>query len=63
MRTELDEKQELICKIQKLNLSDVRKLKVFLTGMEIGKSLREREFENPYSFSSDFTSQLGTRES
>ena len=62
MRTELDEKQELICKIQKLNLSDVRKLKVFLTGMEIGKSLYEQDFEKHYSFSSDLASQLGTQE-
>lgn len=61
MRTELDEKQELICKIQKLNLSDVRKLKVFLTGMEIGKSLHEQDFEKHYSFSSDLASQLGTQ--
>ena len=39
MKTQLDERRELIQKIEQLNVSDIQKLKVFLAGIEAGKTI------------------------
>lgn len=41
MKTQLDEKQELINKIKVLSASDIQKLKVFIAGVEAGKEIKE----------------------
>ena len=43
MKTQLDDKQDLIQKIELLSASDVQKLKVFLAGVEAGKTVRVLE--------------------
>lgn len=44
MITELDEKQELVRKIENLSsIDEVQKLKVFIAGMEAGKTVKEME--------------------
>lgn len=40
MKTQLDERQELINKIEVLRVCDVRALKVFVAGMDAGKTLQ-----------------------
>ena len=42
MKTQLDEKQELINKIKVLSASDIQRLKVFIAGVEAGKEIKER---------------------
>lgn len=42
MKTQLDEKQNLLSKIERLSsVDEVRKVKVFIAGMEAGKAIRE----------------------
>lgn len=44
MKTQLDEKEELIRKIEQLTSSDeIQQVKIFIAGMEAGKSVRETE--------------------
>ena len=44
MKTQLDEKQDLMRKIERLSTADeVRQLKIFIAGMEAGKAVRETE--------------------
>lgn len=46
MKTQLDERQELINKIEVLRVCDVRALKVFVAGMDAGKTLRSSTKES-----------------
>lgn len=41
MRTQLDEKKELMNKIEILSVSDIQKVKVFIAGMEAEKIIRD----------------------
>lgn len=42
MKTQLDERQDLLSKIERLSSADeVQKVKVFIAGMEAGKAVRE----------------------
>lgn len=44
MKTQLDEKQDLLSKIERLSSADeVQKVKAFIAGMEAGKAVREME--------------------
>lgn len=43
--TQLEEKQELIRKIECLSSADIQKLKAFLAGIEVGKVLNKQECE------------------
>ena len=44
MKTQLDEKQDLLRKVERLSSADeVQKVKVFIAGMEAGKAIREME--------------------
>lgn len=44
MKTQLDEKQDLLRKIARLSSADeVQKVKAFIAGMEAGKAIREME--------------------
>ena len=44
MRIQLDEKQDLLSKIERLSSADeVQKVKAFIAGMEAGKAVREME--------------------
>ena len=46
MKTQLDEKQELIKKIEFISNSDeIQKLKIFISGMEAGKTIMDKEPE------------------
>ena len=46
MKTQLDEKQDLLCKVERLSSADeVQKVKVFIAGMEAGKAVREKRCE------------------
>jgi poly(3-hydroxybutyrate) depolymerase len=46
MKTQLDEKQDLLRKVERLSSADeVQKVKVFIAGMEAGKAVREMECE------------------
>ena len=46
MKTQLDEKQDLMRKVERLSSADeVQKVKVFIAGMEAGKAVREMECE------------------
>jgi len=50
MKTKLDEKQDLMKKIERLSSADeVQKLKVFIAGMEAGKGMRFAEKETAES--------------
>lgn len=40
MKTQLDERQELIDRLEILTAADVRALKVFVAGMDVGKTLQ-----------------------
>lgn len=42
MKTQLDEKRDLILKIERISsVDEVRKLKVFIAGMEAGKAIAD----------------------
>jgi len=41
MSTELDKKEDLICKIKELSATDVQLVKVFIAGMDAERSVRE----------------------
>ena len=44
MKTQLDEKQDLLRKVARLSSADeVQKVKAFIAGMEAGKAIREME--------------------
>ena len=44
MKTQLDEKQDLINKIKNISsVDDVLKVKVFIAGLEAGKAIKETE--------------------
>ena len=46
MKTQLDEKQDLLIKVERLSSADeVQKVKVFIAGMEAGKEVRKMECE------------------
>ena len=46
MKTQLDEKQDLINKIKGLSsVDEIQKLKVFIAGMEAGKTVKENSCE------------------
>lgn len=46
MKTQLDERQDLLSKIERLSSADeVQKVKVFIAGMEAEKAVREMEYE------------------
>ena len=38
MKTQLDERQELLRKIKRLSPADIQKVKVFIAGVEAGKA-------------------------
>ena len=47
MQTQLDDKQELIRKLERLSSADdVQKLKVFIAGLEAGKAIKADEFQD-----------------
>lgn len=39
MNTQLDERQELLRKVEKLSPADIQKVRVFIAGVEAGKSV------------------------
>lgn len=43
MNTQLDERQELAKKIEKLSHDDIQKVRVFIAGVEAGRTARENE--------------------
>lgn len=43
MNTQLDERQELTRKIEKLSPADIQKVRVFISGMEAGRTAKENE--------------------
>ena len=46
MKTQLDEKQDLMRKVESLSSDDeIQRLKVFIAGMEAGKAVKENERE------------------
>lgn len=46
MKIQLDERQDLLSKIERLSSADeVQKVKAFIAGMEAGKAVREMEYE------------------
>lgn len=46
MKTQLDEKQDLLRKIERLSsVDEVQRVKVFIAGMEAGKAVREMACE------------------
>lgn len=46
MKTQLDEKQDLISKVESLSsIDEIRQLKVFIAGMEAGKAVKENGCE------------------
>lgn len=45
MKTQLDEKQDLLRKVKSLSSVDIQKLKVFIAGMEAGKTVKESRCE------------------
>lgn len=49
MKTQLDEKQDLLRKIERLSSADeVQKVKVFIAGMEAGKAVKENGCERAF---------------
>ncbi len=46
MKTQLDEKQDLLSKVESLSSADeVQKVKIFIAGMEAGKAAKENRCE------------------
>lgn len=46
MRTQLDEKQDLMHKVERLSsIEEIQKLKIFIAGMEAGKAAKENRCE------------------
>lgn len=43
MNTQLDARQELLRKVEKLSPSDIQKVRVFIAGVEAGRTARENE--------------------
>ena len=43
MNTQLDERQELTRKIEKLSPPEIQKVRVFISGMEAGRTAKENE--------------------
>lgn len=43
MNTQLDERQELAQKIEKLSHVDIQKVRIFIAGVEAGRTARENE--------------------
>lgn len=43
MNTQLDERQELLRKVEKLSPTDIQKVRVFIAGVEAGKAAMAEE--------------------
>lgn len=42
MKAQLDEKQELMAKVERLSAAELRAVKVFIAGLDAGKALQAR---------------------
>lgn len=49
MKTQLDEKQDLLRKVERLSSADeVQKVKAFIVGMEVGKAVQKGVQKRPF---------------